>query len=208
MNVHQCPRCELRFRNETELRYHLTVDHAVDPQAVEQISYGAARQQRPLYPDFVERDRGRKRRVLVVSNATLRAQRLEDTLNQLAAEGDVRFHLVVPAAEATPVTGEHSWFETTGEVAHPREADLSGRSLAKHRLREALTRLRAAGLHVDGSVGDPDPLQATADALEDFPADAIVLSTLPRAQSDWLDADLHIRMERQFTVPITLVAAA
>lgn len=35
MRIHQCYRCELRFRSEDEVRDHLVHDHGVDPEAVE-----------------------------------------------------------------------------------------------------------------------------------------------------------------------------
>ena len=35
MRIHQCPRCELRFRDENEVRAHLTDDHGLEPQAFE-----------------------------------------------------------------------------------------------------------------------------------------------------------------------------
>jgi hypothetical protein len=35
MAVHQCPRCELRFRGESEVRSHLVDDHDVDPEALD-----------------------------------------------------------------------------------------------------------------------------------------------------------------------------
>lgn len=35
MPAHQCYRCDLRFRDENELRDHLVEDHHVDPNAVE-----------------------------------------------------------------------------------------------------------------------------------------------------------------------------
>ncbi len=36
MAVRQCPRCELRFRDEAELKSHLVADHGVDPEQLEQ----------------------------------------------------------------------------------------------------------------------------------------------------------------------------
>lgn len=38
MRIQQCPRCELRFRDEPELRDHLIVDHALEPEVVEQMT--------------------------------------------------------------------------------------------------------------------------------------------------------------------------
>lgn len=33
--VSQCPRCELRFRNDAELREHLITDHGMSPEQLE-----------------------------------------------------------------------------------------------------------------------------------------------------------------------------
>jgi len=208
MPVHQCPRCELRFRTESEYNDHLTREHRVDPQDVNPIRYSRAKHQKPLYPDLVEDERDRPRRILVVSNATLRAKRLQEVLRGKAADGAVTFRLVVPAVRESPVSGEHSWFSTVGEVAHPREQDLSGRTLARHRLDEATARLRDAGIDIEGVVGDPNPMRAVADALKTFKADEIVLGTLPRSQSGWLNADLHSELEQRFRLPVTVVQAA
>lgn len=208
MSVHQCPRCELRFRTESEYNDHLMTEHSVDPRAVNPIRYGRAKQQKPLYPDLVEHERDAPRRVLVVGNATLRAQRLQQALRDKSGEGGVTFRLVVPAVRQSPVSGEHAWFRTVGDVAHPREEDLSGRTLAQHRLDEAVARLRDAGIEIEGIVGDPDPMRATADALQTFKADEIMLATLPRAESGWLNADLHTELEHRFRLPVTVVPAA
>ena len=208
MAIHQCPRCELRFRTSSEYNDHLMSEHGVDPQTVNPVRYARAKQQKPLYPDLVEDERDARRRVLVVGSAALRAQRLQQALTDKAAGGDVTFRLVVPAVSQTPVSGAHSWFETVGRVAHPREQDLSGRTLAQHRLDEAVSRLRDAGIEIEGVVGDPDPMRATAEALRDFKADEIMLATLPRAESGWLDADLHTELEHRFRLPVTVVPAA
>lgn len=208
MPVHQCPRCELRFRTSAEYNDHLMSEHGVDPEAVNPVRYARARQQKPLYPDLVE-DRGdAPRRVLVLGSAALRAQRLQEALTDRSTGGDVTFRMVVPAVRQSPLTGEHSWFQTVGDVAHPREEDLSGRTLAQHRLDEALARLRDAGIEIEGLVGDPDPMRAVAEALRTFKADEIMLATLPRAQSGWLDADLHVELEQRFRLPVTVVPAA
>ena len=34
-DVRQCPRCELRFTSESELKSHLMDDHDVDPEALD-----------------------------------------------------------------------------------------------------------------------------------------------------------------------------
>jgi hypothetical protein len=35
MRIHQCPRCELRFRDEADTKDHLVSDHQVDPESLE-----------------------------------------------------------------------------------------------------------------------------------------------------------------------------
>ncbi|MGH3665826.1 MAG: hypothetical protein ACRDU8_07030 [Egibacteraceae bacterium] len=56
MAVHQCPRCELRFRGQAEVRAHLVDDHKVDPEALEQhfrLTGGAHPHRRPPDPTHV-----------------------------------------------------------------------------------------------------------------------------------------------------------
>lgn len=40
--VRHCPRCELRFRNDSELKQHLVFDHGVDPEKLERDQYPPA----------------------------------------------------------------------------------------------------------------------------------------------------------------------
>lgn len=35
MRVHQCPKCELRYPDESEVRDHLVRDHGVQPEKLE-----------------------------------------------------------------------------------------------------------------------------------------------------------------------------
>ena len=35
MDVRQCPRCELRFEHEAELKSHMVIDHNLDPEGLE-----------------------------------------------------------------------------------------------------------------------------------------------------------------------------
>lgn len=46
MMVHQCPRCELRFRDKAELAAHLVADHKIEPEALEP-RFGLPRVVRP-----------------------------------------------------------------------------------------------------------------------------------------------------------------
>lgn len=207
MAVRQCPKCELRFRSESEYHDHLRMEHGVDPESLHSIRYRSASQQEPLYPDFVEKKADDTRRVLVVSNATLRAQDLQQTLVDAADDRTTVYRLVVPATESSPLTGEHTVYDTVGEVAHPEEHTLRGDTLAEHRRDEAISRLRGAGLDIDGIVGDADPLRAVTKALKDFKAHEVIIGTLPRAESRWLGADLPTQIERRLGVAVTVIEA-
>ena len=64
----------------------------------------------------------------------------------------------------------------------------------------------AAGGRVDGLIGDPDPLVAVRDALEDEHFDEAIVSTLPARVSHWLRRDLPSRVE-QLGLPVTVITA-
>lgn len=207
MSVHQCSRCELRFRTESEYTDHLRMEHGVKPESLDPIRYGGSGRSKPLYPDFGESRAEGTHRVLIVGNATLRAQRLEESLRQRSGEGATKFMLVVPAVDRSAVHGEHSWFETVGS-AHPDERSLTGERLAEHRMKEAVARMRDAGIDIEGMVGHGDPMQAAQEALRRFEADEILLATLPRARSSWLSADLPTEMRQRYRLPVTVVEAS
>lgn len=208
MAVHQCPHCELRFRSEAEYNDHLRADHGVDPTRLEPFHYGSEPQQKPLYPDLVEGVDDQRHQVLVLSNATLRAERLHDHLTERAKNQDALFLLVVPAEDTGRIVQHEQNFATIGRPAGAREQSAGGKILAQHRLDEALTRFRVEGLEIEGMVGDADPLRAVAGALPGFKADEIVVSTLPQELSRWLAADLPAELRRRFGIPVTVVTAA
>ncbi|HSK90748.1 MAG TPA: hypothetical protein VK875_05500 [Euzebyales bacterium] len=207
MAIHQCPRCELRFRTEAEYHDHLQREHGVDPTRLAPFRYDRAREQKPLYPDLVEGVDHERHQVLILANATLRAERLQEHLRRQADAADTLFLLVVPAVATDPQPRESS-FATVGRPVHTREHSLSGEMLAEHRLNEALPRLAQAGLQIEGMVGDADPLRAAEEALRRFQADEIVLSTLPQSSSRWLEVDLPSELRRRFGIPVTVVSAA
>ena len=118
-------------------------------------------------------------RVLLVANRTASNIALVDAVRRraLEADGQVVFHLVVPAT----AQGLH-------RVVDP---EVAGRMAAADRLRGALAPLsKAAGSEVTGHVGDANPLAAVADALNLRGFDEIVISTLPWRLSRWLRIDL------------------
>ena len=65
---------------------------------------------------------------------------------------------------------------------------------------------QAAGAHVEGRVGDHNPYDAVADAMNADGYDEIIISTLPARVSKWLHADLPSKL-KPLGVPITTVTA-
>lgn len=132
------------------------------------------------------------RRYLVVANQTLGGPHLLETMRETLAAGPCSFHVLVPA---TPPGHFATW--TEGEAL----------AVAQERLDAALTQFKELGAEASGEVGDPDPLEAIADALRERPFDEIILSTLPPGASRWLKQDLPHRVERSFSIPVTHVVA-
>jgi hypothetical protein len=54
--THYCPRCELRFRTESEVKQHLAQDHDVVTEGLDRYRYRAAHEADPLYVDAPEHD--------------------------------------------------------------------------------------------------------------------------------------------------------
>src|SRR3954465_810356 len=132
--------------------------------------------------------------VLVVANRTAGSPELLEALKGRASEGEVRFHLLVPA--------------TPHGVAWAADMH-SGGGEAEHDLEAAVERLRGEGLNVDdGKVGDPDPVAAVEDAVNFKQFDEIIVSTLPKHVSKWLRVDLPHRVEHATGKPVTHVTAS
>jgi GABA permease len=80
-----------------------------------------------------------------------------------------------------------------------------GMDLARQRMARSVSALRGVGVEVRAEVGDPDPNLAIEDALRVFPADEIVISTLPPEQSRWLEHEVVARTRREVELPMTHV---
>jgi hypothetical protein len=121
-----------------------------------------------------------KTSILVVANVTATSDEVLDALRARAHREPATFTLIVPA---TPFGG--------------------GRAAASAKLQEALDRLRAAGLEIDGSVGDADPFIAVSEAWDPKRHDEIIVSTLPMKFSKWLHAGLPERIAKSTGAPVT-----
>ena len=131
------------------------------------------------------------RRVLVVSNDACTAPEL-CTGARGQAHGRQTEALVI-----APARGEASSRWYVDEDA--------ARASAAHRLRTCIACLSRDGIRVTGEVGDPDPVQAIADALYTFPADEILLVSAPLRPSRWLRRNDIDRARRAFPRQITHV---
>lgn len=125
-----------------------------------------------------------KRNILVVANVTAASPKLVEALEAEVAKAPAAFTLIVPA---TPFGG--------------------GRDAARAKLEEAMTRLRADGIEVEGSIGDGDPLVAVAEAWDPKRYDEIIISTLPMRVSKWLHASLPERVGKLTGAPVTHVVS-
>jgi GABA permease len=126
-----------------------------------------------------------KRKILVVANQTLDSDDLLDALRARSEEAPVAFKLVVPA---TPTVG--------GGIAG-----------AQANLDEAVGRMREAGLEVEGTVGDGDPVIAVQEIWDPREFDEVIVSTFSGATSKWIRMDLPQRVARMTGVPVTHVVA-
>jgi hypothetical protein len=112
-------------------------------------------------------------KVLVIANRTVDSEEVREAIVSRAAAGPLQVMLVAPASG-----GASSLRERRAETAQ--------------RLERAVQRLRAAGVAVEGVVGDADPMVAV----------------LPTGVSRWMAADLPRRVERFSGARVAHVVAA
>ncbi|OJU84840.1 MAG: hypothetical protein BGO11_08540 [Solirubrobacterales bacterium 70-9] len=132
------------------------------------------------------------RRILVVANQTAAGRELLQEIGNRCRGQDCEVMLVSPAL--------------VGSRAERWASDIDeGLDLARERMARSVTALRGIGVEVRAEVGDPDPNMAIEDALRVFPADEIVISTLPPEQSRWLEHEVVERTRREVELPMTHV---
>src|SRR3954469_12140795 len=116
----------------------------------------------------------RPRRVLVISNETVGADTLRETIAARAATTDVV--VVAPALN----TRLRHWLSDEDPARRAAEARVTG----------CLRGLHSSGVEADGWGGDAAPMAAIADALAVFAADELLIATHPEERSNWLAHDL------------------
>ena len=142
------------------------------------------------------------RRCLIVANRTLTTDTLDRAVRERITAEPHEFCLVAPATPAQDEVDGPGAYAGLGPSATDRAY-----ALARQRRDHALDHLRLLGAAVDGEVGDPDALEAVRVALARFPADEIVISTLPRGLSAWLRRDLPARLRKSCDLPVSHVIA-
>ncbi|MEA2403781.1 MAG: hypothetical protein QOE08_428 [Thermoleophilaceae bacterium] len=131
-------------------------------------------------------------RVLVVANETLGGHSLIEAVKRKADEAhsaDRPIEVMVVCPQNQPKHGYVVYDETVREAA-------------ENRLKTTLAQLRQAGIEATGEVMDPDPYNATMDALGIFKADEVIVSTHPETRSGWMRRDLIDRVKESSGLPV------
>lgn len=133
-------------------------------------------------------------RVLVVANETVGGRALLREL-QSRVQGEEQSELLVVCPPLAGSAAEHWSSDIDGYIPEARE-----------RLEASLAAMRAEGLEVSGRLGDHhDPNQAIEDALKEFPADEVVISTHPPRRSRWLESGVVAKARAELPQPVTHV---
>jgi hypothetical protein len=125
--------------------------------------------------------------ILVLANETIGGAALLDAIRERHAEGEARFHVVVP--KTRPKHGNVIYDEAVRDSAQVR-VDL------------ALSFMHQEGIEGSGEVGDADPLNAAKDAIAEHGISEIIVSTLPAQSSGWMKRDLIEALESETGLPV------
>ena len=125
--------------------------------------------------------------VLVVANDTHGGRKLIEAIQARAAAGDASFVVIAP--QNRPQSGYVIYDEAV-------------RDAARNRVETTLAALREVGIEARGDVMDPDPFNATLDAVREYAIDEIVVSTHPETRSGWMRRDLIERLQEATSLPV------
>lgn len=133
-----------------------------------------------------------RHRLLVVANQTVAGQALLEEIRRRCQGRDCEVFVVAPALAGS-------------RAAHWASDIDDGIALARQRLQASLDGLERLGVSADGEIGDSDPNLALEDALRQFPADEVVISTHPPQRSRWLERGVVERAREKLELPVTHV---
>ena len=140
----------------------------------------------------VTRGRDGRHRILVVANETVGGEPL---LAEIGNRGRGRNSRILVVTPALPGSRAQHWASDTDGATE----------LARQRMELSLIELDRLGLRAKGQIGDSDPNVAIEDALREFPADEIVISTHPAERSHWLERGVVERAREEIDLPVTHV---
>lgn len=126
-------------------------------------------------------------RVLVVIDEPCPSPSLCAGVREHAAREPIEVMIIAPAHDSAAT----QWYVDED----------AARADATQRLRSCVSCLADNGIRAKGRVADPDPVSAIADALQDFPADEILIVTAQRP-STWLHKSVIERARSSFEQPI------
>ena len=135
------------------------------------------------------RQAGEPARVLVVASEATVDPLLMREIKFRAHELDTEFFVLTPILDKP---FEH-WVGGGDQDRH----------VAEHYLRTLLDQLHALGIHADGSVGTNEPLSSIESALQQFPADEVLIATHPLDKQAWLEHGLAAKIRARSDLPIT-----
>jgi hypothetical protein len=125
--------------------------------------------------------------VLIVSNETVGGHKVLEAVEARARRGPIRCTVVCP--QSRPRQGFVVYDDTM-------------RSAARVRLETMLSRLGEMGIPAHGEVMEPDAYIATQDAIREWGADEIIVSTYPYPRSGMLRRDLIERIRNWSGLPV------
>ena len=127
------------------------------------------------------------RRLLVVPTASIPAAALSAAVRAHAGE-DAEILVVAPASGISRL----GWLTNADDDAR---ADAATRA---DEVAEA-----APSDDVESRVGESDPVKAIEDALRSFPADEVIVVTLPDEDAGWIEKGSAETALAQFSLPVT-----
>ena len=133
-----------------------------------------------------------RRRLLVVANQTVGGRSLLREIENRSRGADTEILVITPALVGSRAA---HWSSDVDEAIE----------LARQRMELSLQAIQETGLRARGTVGDSEPNVAIEDALREFAADEIIISTHPPDRSRWLEGGVVERARDEIELPVTHV---